>query len=73
MILALSRMLKPITLPKLPLAKSSGRKIDPWCAPKYSAEAATATSQPKGHRDHTIFRGLSPEKKFKKPSVVQFK
>jgi bifunctional non-homologous end joining protein LigD len=75
MILDLHRILTPITLERMPLAKKPDRKnkIDHWCAPKYWAEVGYRDITADGLLRHTTFRGLYPDKKSKKPLVAKFK
>jgi bifunctional non-homologous end joining protein LigD len=75
MILELARLLKPITLDKMPLAKKPDRKnkIDHWTAPKYWAEVAYSDISAVGLLRHVVFRGLYDSRKAKKPLVAKFK
>ena len=75
MIVELARLLKPITLSKMPLAKKPDRKnkIDHWAAPKYWAEVAYSDITSDGLLRHVIFRGLYESRTAKKPLVAKFK
>jgi bifunctional non-homologous end joining protein LigD len=75
MILELARLLKPITLAKMPLAKKPDRKnkIDHWAAPKYWAEVEYRDITSDGLLRHTTFRGLYATRTSKKPLVGKFK
>ena len=74
MILELARLLKPITLDKMPLAKKPDRKnkIDHWAAPKYWAEVEYRDITTDGLLRHVTFRGLYSTKAAKKPIVAKF-
>jgi bifunctional non-homologous end joining protein LigD len=74
MILELARLLKPITLEKMPLAKKPDRKnkIDHWAAPKYWAEVEYRDITTDGLLRHTTFRGLYASRASKKPLVSRF-
>jgi bifunctional non-homologous end joining protein LigD len=75
MIIQLHKLMKPITLPKMPLAKKPDRKnkIDNWAAPKYWAEVEYRDITTDGLLRHTTFKGLYDSKKSKKPLVAKFK
>ena len=75
MILELARLLKPITLDKMPLSKKPDRKnkIDHWAAPKYWAEVEYRDITSDGLLRHVTFRGLYPTRTAKKPLVAKFK
>jgi ATP-dependent DNA ligase len=75
MILELARLLKPITLDKMPLAKKPDRKnkIDHWAAPKYWAEVEYRDITTDGLLRYVTFRGLYPTRTAKKPLVAKFK
>jgi bifunctional non-homologous end joining protein LigD len=75
MILQLAKLLKPITLEKMPLVKKPDRKnkIDNWVAPKYWAEVEYRDITTDGLLRHTTFRGLYPTKSSKTPLVAKFK
>jgi len=75
MIIELARLLKPITLTKMPLAKKPDRKsrIDHWTAPKYWAEVAYSDITADGLLRHVIFRGLYASRIGTKPIVTKFK
>jgi bifunctional non-homologous end joining protein LigD len=74
MILELARLLKPITLAKMPLTKKPNRKnkIDNWAAPKYWAEVGYRDITTDGLLRHVTFRGLYESKGAKKPLVAKF-
>jgi bifunctional non-homologous end joining protein LigD len=74
MILELHRLLKPITLDKMPLAEKPDRKnkIDHWAAPKYWAEVEYRDITSDGLLRHTTFRGLYESRTAKKPLVAKF-
>jgi ATP-dependent DNA ligase len=71
----LNRLLKPITLAKMPLAKKPDRKnkIDHWALPKYWAEVEYRDITSDGLLRHTTFRGLYESKTAKEPLVAKFK
>jgi bifunctional non-homologous end joining protein LigD len=75
MILELHRLLMPITVPKMPLAKKPDRKnkIDHWAAPKYWAEVEYRDITTDGLLRHTTFKGLYASKSAKKALVAKFK
>jgi bifunctional non-homologous end joining protein LigD len=75
MVLELAKLLKPITLAKMPLAKKPDRKnkIDHWAAPKYWAEVEYRDITSDGLLRHTTFRGLYSSRTAKKPLVAKFK
>jgi bifunctional non-homologous end joining protein LigD len=75
MILDLYRLLKPITLPKMPLAKKPDRKnkIDNWAAPKYWAEVGYRDITSDGLLRHVTFKGLYPSRSSKRPLVAKFR
>jgi bifunctional non-homologous end joining protein LigD len=75
MILELHKLLRPITLEKMPLAKRPDRKnkIDHWCAPKYWAEVEYRDITADGLLRHTTFKGLYESKNAKRPLVAKFK
>ena len=75
MVLELSRLLKPITVEKMPLAKKPDRKnkIDHWCRPRYWAEVEYRDITTDGLLRHVTFRGLYDSKSAKKPLVAKFK
>jgi bifunctional non-homologous end joining protein LigD len=75
MILELARLLKPITLGKMPLSKKPDRKnkIDHWAAPKYWAEVEYRDITADGLLRHVTFRGLYPTRTAKQPLVAKFK
>ena len=75
MILELAKLLKPITLAKMPLAKKPNRKnkIDNWAAPKYWAEVGYRDITTDGLLRHVTFRGLYESRTAKKPLVAKFK
>jgi bifunctional non-homologous end joining protein LigD len=75
MILELARLLKPITVLKMPLAKKPDRKnkIDHWAAPKYWAEVEYRDITTDGLLRHTTFRGLYDSKTSRKPLVDKFR
>lgn len=60
MILQLAKLLKPITLDKMPLAKKPDRKnkIDHWAAPKYWAEVEYRDITADGLLRHHLSRPL---------------
>jgi bifunctional non-homologous end joining protein LigD len=74
MISELARLMKPITLDKMPVAKRPDRKnkIDHWAAPKYWAEVEYRDITTDGLLRHTTFKGLYDNKKSKKPLVGKF-
>ena len=65
MILELARLLKPITVAKMPLAKKPDRKnkIDHWAALKYWAEVEYRDITTDGLLRHTTFRGLYSQRR----------
>ena len=75
MILQLTKLMKPITVQKMPLAKKPDRKnkIDHWAQPKYWAEVEYRDITSDGLLRHVTFRGLYPTKSAKKPLVAKFK
>ena len=75
MVLELARLMKPIKLKKMPLAKKADRKneIDNWAAPKYWAEVEYRDITTDGLLRHVSFRGLYESKSAKKPLVAKFK
>ena len=75
MIIELAKLLKPITLAKMPLGKKPNRKnkIDNWAAPKYRAEVGYRDITTDGLLRHVIFRGLCASKTAKHPPVAKFK
>ena len=75
MILELAKLLKPITLAKMPLARKPDRKnkIDNWAAPKYWAEVGYRDITTDGLLRHVTFHGLYKSKSAKKPLVAKFK
>jgi bifunctional non-homologous end joining protein LigD len=75
MVIELSRLMKPITLSKMPLAKRPERKneIDHWAAPKYWAEVAYRDITSDGLLRHVTFRGLYASRTAKKPLIAKFK
>jgi bifunctional non-homologous end joining protein LigD len=75
MILELARLLKPITVAKMPLATKPDRKnkIDYWVQPKYWAEVEYRDITADGLLRHTTFRGLYSNRAAKKPLVAKFK
>ena len=75
MILELAKLLKPITLAKMPLAKKPNRKnkIDNWAAPKYWAEVGYRDITTDGLLRHVTFRGLYETRTAKKTLVGKFK
>ena len=75
MIVELHKLMKPITLPKMPLAKKPDRKnkIDNWAAPKYWAEVEYRDITSDGLLRHCTFKGLYDKEKSKKPLVAKFK
>jgi bifunctional non-homologous end joining protein LigD len=75
MVLELGRLLKPITVDKMPLAENPNRKtkIDHSAAPKYWAEVEYRDITSDGLLRHTTFRGLFESKSAKKPLVSKFK
>jgi bifunctional non-homologous end joining protein LigD len=75
MILELHKLMKPITLAKMPLTKKPDRKnkIDNWVAPKYWAEVEYRDITTDGLLRHTTFRGLYANRTAKRPLVAKFK
>jgi bifunctional non-homologous end joining protein LigD len=75
MILELARLLKPITLSEMPLAKRPNRKnkIDHWAAPKYWAEVEYRDITADGLLRHVTFRALYDSKNARRPLVAKFK
>jgi bifunctional non-homologous end joining protein LigD len=79
MIIELHKLMKAITLPKMPLAKRPDRKnkIDHWAAPKYSpkywAEVEYRDITSDGLLRHCTFKGLYENKKAKTPLVAKFR
>jgi bifunctional non-homologous end joining protein LigD len=75
MIIELAKLLKPITLAKMPLAKKPDRKnkIDHWAAPKYWAEVGYNDITADGLLRHVVFKGLYESRSAKKPLVAKFK
>jgi bifunctional non-homologous end joining protein LigD len=75
MTVELARLLKPITLAKMPLSKKPDRKnkIDYWAAPKYWAEVDYRDITSDGLLRHVTFRGLYRTAKAKQPIVAKFK
>jgi bifunctional non-homologous end joining protein LigD len=75
MILELARLLRPITLAKMPLSRKPDRKnkIDHWAAPKYWAEVEYRDITADGLLRHVTFRGLYWTKTAKRPLVAKFK
>jgi bifunctional non-homologous end joining protein LigD len=75
MIIQLHKLMKPITLAEMPLAKKPDRKnkIDNWAAPKYWAEVEYRDITTDGLLRHTTFKGLYESKKSKTPLVAKFK
>ena len=75
MIADLYKLMKPITVDKMPLAKKPDRKnkIDHWVEPKYWAEVEYRDITADGLLRHTTFRGLYSTKGAKKPLVAKFK
>lgn len=75
MILELAKLMKPITLTKMPLAKKPDRKnkIDHWAAPKYWAEVEFRDITADGLLRHVTFRGLYTSRNAKQPLVAKFK
>jgi bifunctional non-homologous end joining protein LigD len=75
MVLQLGRLLKPITVTKMPLARKPDRKnkIDHWAAPKYWAEVEYRDITSDGLLRHTTFRGLYESRTAKTPLVAKFK
>jgi bifunctional non-homologous end joining protein LigD len=75
MILELAKLMKPITLNKMPLVEKPDRKntIDNWTAPKYWAEVEYRDITADGLLRHTTFRGLYASRTAKKPLVAKFK
>jgi bifunctional non-homologous end joining protein LigD len=75
MILELHRLLKPITLDKMPLSEKPDRKnkIDHWAKPKYWAEVEYRDITSDGLLRHTTFRGLYANRTANKPLVTKFK
>jgi bifunctional non-homologous end joining protein LigD len=74
MVAQLYKLLKPITLEKMPLAKKPDRKnkIDNWAAPKYWAEIGYRDITSDGLLRHVTFKGLYESKNAKKPLVAKF-
>jgi bifunctional non-homologous end joining protein LigD len=68
MILQLAKLMKPITVQKMPLAKKPDRKnkIDRWAEPKYWAEVEYRDITTDGLLRHVTFRGLYSSKSRKK-------
>jgi bifunctional non-homologous end joining protein LigD len=75
MVLELGRLLKPITVDKMPLAEKPDRKnkIDHWVEPKCWAEVEYRDLTSDGLLRHTTFRGLYESRTAKKPLVAKFK
>ncbi len=75
MIIELHKLMKPITLAKMPLTKKPDRKnkIDNWATPKYWAEVEFRDITSDGLLRHTTFKGLYDSQKSKKPLVAKFK
>ncbi len=73
MIIELHKLMKPITLAKMPLAKKPDRKnkIDNWATPKYWAEVEFRDITSDGLLRHTTFKGLYDSQKSKKPLVAK--
>jgi ATP-dependent DNA ligase len=69
----LYRLMKPITLQKMPLTKKpKGKKIDKWVEPRYWAEVEYRDITADGLLRHVTFRGLYESKQAKKPLVAKF-
>jgi bifunctional non-homologous end joining protein LigD len=75
MVLELARLLKPITVAKMPLSKKPDRKnkIDFWAAPKYWAEVEYRDITTDGLLRHVTFRGLYAARSARKPLVARFR
>ena len=75
MVLQLAKLMKPITVQKMPLTKKPDRKnkIDQWAQPKYWAEVEYRDITRDGLLRHVTFRGLYSSKSAKKPLVSRFR
>lgn len=69
----LRKLMDPITIPKSPLTKKAGKKIDRWVKPTYWAEVDYRDVTSDGLLRHVVFRGLYASRNAKKPIVTKFK